>query len=63
MTKSDRRWLIWGKKDKREGRGGKKLKELFKGTTEYEVKDRDNVYFCLELVCYVVSPRQRWIPF
>lgn len=50
MTKSNRRWLIWGKKDKREGRGEKKLKELFKGTTEYEVKDRDNVYFCLELV-------------
>lgn len=52
-----------GKERQKRRQRGKKLKELFKGTTEYEVKDRDNVYFCLELVCYVVSPRQRWIPF
>lgn len=54
-----------GKRRQKRRQREKKLKELFKGTTEYEVKDkdRDNVYFCLELVCYVVSPRQRWIPF
>lgn len=46
-----------GKKETKERAGRKKGKKLCKRTTEYEVKDKDNVYFFVELMCYVVSPK------
>lgn len=46
------------KGDKREG--GQRGEKLCKGTTACEVKDRDDVCFFAELVCYVVSPRPRF---